>query len=79
MNKVTMYTTPYCVYCKMAKVFFEQNKVDYEEKDVALDIKARENMIQRSGQMGVPVFEVGGKIVIGFDRPRLAELIGIKK
>ena len=79
MNKVTMYTTPHCVYCKMAKVFFQQNSVDYEEKDVASDLKARENMIQRSGQMGVPVFEVGGKIIIGFDRPKLAELIGIRK
>ncbi len=63
----------------MAKAFFQQNSVDYEEKDVARDLKARENMIQRSGQMGVPVFEVGGKIVIGFDRPKLSELIGIKK
>ncbi len=79
MNKVTMYTTPSCVYCKMAKAFFQQNSVDYEEKDVASDLKARENMIQRSGQMGVPVFEVGGKVVVGFDRPKLIELIGIKK
>lgn len=75
--KVIIYTTPYCVYCKMAKEFFKKNNVQYEEKDVAVDLKAREDMLQKSGQMGVPVIEANGKIIIGFDAARLREALGI--
>lgn len=78
MPKVVIYTTPYCVYCRMAKEMFQKNSVAYEEKDVAVDLKAREDMIQKSGQMGVPVIEVEGKIIIGFDQPRLKEALGIQ-
>ncbi len=76
MSKVTIYTTPSCVYCKMAKDFFSKNSVEYEEKNVATDVVARDLMIQKSGQMGVPVIEVDGKIIIGFDQPRLKEALG---
>ena len=76
MSKVTIYTTPSCVYCKMAKDFFSKNSVEYEEKNVATDVVARDLMIQKSGQMGVPVIEVYGKIIIGFDQPRLKEALG---
>ncbi|MGC9603497.1 MAG: glutaredoxin domain-containing protein [Minisyncoccia bacterium] len=75
MSKVTIYTTPSCVFCKMAKAFFEANKIGYSEKDVAVDIPARQAMIEKSGQMGVPVIDVNGSIVIGFDKERLAELL----
>lgn len=77
MSKVTIYTTPSCVYCKMAKAFFKENTIAYEEKDVAADAKVREEMIAKSGQMGVPVIEIDGKIIIGFDQPRLKEALGI--
>lgn len=77
MAKVTIYTTPYCVYCRMSKEFFKKHDIAYEEKDVASDLEARERMIQKSGQMGVPVIEVDGKIIIGFDQPRLKEALGI--
>lgn len=72
-----MFTTPYCAYCKMAKVFFEKHHVAYTEKDVAADAVARGEMIKKSGQFGVPVFEVNGKIIIGFDQARLKESLGI--
>jgi len=78
MPKVIIYTTPYCVYCKMAKEMFRQNNIAYDEKDVAVDLQAREHMIQKSGQMGVPVIEVDDKIIIGFDQPRLKEALGIQ-
>jgi len=78
MPKVTIYTTPYCVYCRMSKEFFKQHNVAYEEKDVAADLQAREDMIQRSGQMGVPVIEVDGKLIIGFDQPRLKEALDMQ-
>ena len=76
MSKITIYTTPYCVYCKMAKEFFKKNDVAYEEKDVIADEQARNDMITKSGQLGVPVIEIDGKIVIGFDQGRLKELLG---
>ena len=76
MPKVTIYTTPSCVYCKLTKEFLQNNNVGYEEKNVATDSAARDLMIQKSGQMGVPVIEVDGKIIIGFDQPRLKEALG---
>lgn len=78
MKKVGIYTTPVCVYCKKAKDFFAQNKVTYEEYNVIIDEKRRDEMIKRSGQMGVPVIDVDGKLVIGFDERRLRELLTIK-
>ena len=77
MAQVTIFTTPTCVYCKMAKDFFKKNNVEYSEKNVAVDIPARDEMIQKSGQFGVPVIEVNGKIIIGFDQSRLKESLGI--
>lgn len=78
MANVKIYTTPSCVYCKMTKEFFQKNSVQYEEKNVATDAQARDEMIAKSGQMGVPVVEVDGKIIIGFDQPRLKEALGIQ-
>ncbi|MEK7212624.1 MAG: glutaredoxin domain-containing protein [Patescibacteria group bacterium] len=77
-KKVIIYTTPSCVYCNMAKAFFKQNDIAYEEKDVAVDQAAVEEMIKKSGQLGVPVIDVDGEIVIGFDKPRLTQLLKSK-
>ncbi|MBI2056165.1 MAG: glutathione S-transferase N-terminal domain-containing protein [Candidatus Sungbacteria bacterium] len=78
MAKVTIYTTPTCVYCKMTKVFFKENNVQYEEKDVSADRAAADEMIKKSGQMGVPVIDVDGQILIGFDKEGLSRLLNIK-
>ncbi|MFH1192927.1 MAG: glutaredoxin family protein [Candidatus Jorgensenbacteria bacterium] len=78
MPKVTIYSTPSCVYCKMAKAFFDQHKVAYEERDVVADMKAREEMIAKSGQLGVPVIDVGGAMVVGFDKGKLKELLKLQ-
>ena len=78
MLKVKIYTTPSCVYCRMAKEFFKEHKIEYEEKDVAADAAAREEMFSKSGQMGVPVIDIDGKFIVGFDEPRLREVLGIK-
>lgn len=77
MNKVIIYTTPSCVYCKAAKAFFAENKVEWEEKDVAKDAAARDEMVKKSGMMAVPVIDVNGEIMVGFDKPRLSQLLGI--
>lgn len=78
MKKVIIYTTPSCVFCKMAKKFFDIHKIPYEEKNVLTDLSAREDMIKKSNQMGVPVIDVEGEIVVGFDPDTLSKLLDIK-
>ncbi len=78
MNKVIIYTTPLCPFCEMAKEFFQEKKVTYQEKDVFSDSEARAEMVKKSNQLGVPVIEINGEIVIGFDRPRLEKLLKLR-
>ncbi len=78
MSQVIMYTTPTCVYCKMAKEFFKKNNVAYEEHNVAEDDKAREEMVKKSRQLGVPVIDVNGEIFVGFDQRGLKRALGIQ-
>ena len=78
MSKVTIYTTPTCVYCKMTKEFFKEHNVAYQEKDVSTDQAAVEEMVKKSGQMGVPVIDVDGKILVGFDKEGLSQLLHIQ-
>lgn len=78
MQKITIYTTPTCVYCKMTKAFFKEHNVQYDEKDVSQDATARDEMIHKSHQMSVPVIDIDGKLVVGFDKEKLAELMGVK-
>ncbi len=78
MAKVTIYTTPTCVYCKMTKAFFKENNVQYEEKDVSTDRAAADEMIKKSNQMGVPVIDIDGQILVGFDKEGLSRLLNIK-
>ena len=76
-KQVTIYSTPWCVYCKMAKKFFADNKIAFVEHDVAQDEQARDEMIKKTGQMGVPVIDVDGQIVTGFDQQELKKLLEI--
>ena len=76
-KKVLIYSTPWCSYCKMAKKYFQDNKVTFEEYDVASNTQSREEMIQKTGQMGVPVIDIDGEITIGFDQARLKQLLGL--
>ncbi len=79
MAKVIMYTTPTCVYCKMAKEFFKAHDVAYDEHDVAQDAAAQKEMFDKSHQMGVPVIDVNGEIIVGFDKGTLKKALGIKE
>lgn len=76
---VTIYTTPTCGYCKAAKEFFQENSIEYSEIDVAADQGKAREMIEKSGQMGVPVIMIGEEgaqdIVVGFDKNKLSELL----
>lgn len=77
MKEVTIYTTPTCGYCKMAKEFFTENNVQYKDYNVGTDLEKRKEMIERSGQMGVPVIFVGDEMTVGFDKAKLSSLLGL--
>lgn len=77
-KNVTIYSTPTCHFCEMSKEFFKENGVNYTEYNVASDLEKRQEMIQKSGQMGVPVIFVGDELVVGFDKDKLSELLGVK-
>jgi len=76
-KKVTIYSTPTCHFCQMAKEFFKEKGVSYTDYNVAQDLEKRQEMIQKSGQMGVPVIFVGNDMVIGFDKERLVSALGL--
>ncbi len=73
---IKIYTTPSCVYCKMAKEYFKANSLEYSEVNVVTDDAAREEMIKKSGQMGVPVIDIDGKIFIGFNKNEISKAVG---
>lgn len=77
MKKVTIYSTPTCHFCSMAKEYFKANNVSYEEIDVASNAEKRKEMVDKSGQLGVPVIDINGEIVIGFNKTKLARLLDI--
>ena len=77
MKKVIVYSTPACPYCVMVKNFLKQNNVEFEEIDVAADRAKAEEMVKKSGQRSVPVTDIGGEIVVGYDTERLRKLLGI--
>jgi len=83
MTKVKIYSTPTCPYCKIAKEYLKNNKVDFEDIDVSTDHEKAHVMIEKSGQMGVPVIivEKDGKeeIMVGFDQAALAKIIETNK
>lgn len=75
-KEVIIYSTPTCPYCKMAKQFFTDNNVTFSDFDVSNDMAKQQEMISKSGQLAVPVIDVGGEIVVGFNEPKLRELLG---
>ena len=78
MPNVTIYSTPTCVYCNMAKSFFKANNVAFTEHNVASDLEARKAMIDKTGQMGVPVIDLGSEVVIGFNEEKIKSVLKIK-
>jgi len=79
MKKVKIYSTATCMYCKMAKDFFAQNNVPFEDYNVGTDIEKRKEMLDLTGQMGVPVITIEGESepIIGFDKPRIMHALGM--
>lgn len=78
MKKVQIYTSPTCHYCHLAKDFFAGNAIPFEEFDVMADVEKRQEMIEKSGQMGVPVIVVDEtEVIVGFDEKHLKALLGV--
>ena len=73
---VTVYSTPSCPYCVMAKKYFQVNNVLFTEHDVSRDHAAAQEMIAKSGQMGVPVIDIRGTILVGYQPEAFSELLG---
>ncbi len=76
--RVIVFSTPTCSFCNSAKLYFRQKGIKFSDVDVSRDAAAARDMVRRSGQQGVPVIDIGGKIVVGFDRPKINQLLGIK-
>jgi len=76
--EVKVYSTQTCPYCFIAKDFLKDHKVDFEDIDVGKDHKAGQEMIKKSGQMGVPVIEIGKEIIIGFDQDAIKKALKLK-
>jgi glutaredoxin 3 len=75
---ITIYSTPTCVYCKTLKAYLTSKNIGYTEIDVSENEKELEKMVAISGQMGVPVVDIEGNVVIGFDKERIDEILKIK-
>ncbi len=77
MPKVKIYSTPTCVYCVTLKRFLEENNIDFQEVDVSEDREAADEMIKKTGQMGVPVVEIDDEVIVGFDREKISKLLNL--
>ncbi len=77
MSQVTIYSTPTCHFCHAAKEFFAENNIAFTEHDVASDMEKRSEMIDMTGQMGVPVIRIDDDVVVGFDEGKVRELLKI--
>lgn len=78
-QQVIVYSTEYCPWCHRAKEFLVSNRISFKEIDVGANEKAAREMIKKSGQRGVPVIEIGKKIIVGFDEPAIRQALGLKK
>ncbi len=77
--RVIVFSTPTCTYCNAAKRYFREHNVKFRDVDVSKDPTAARDMVRRSGQQGVPQIDIGGRIIVGFDRPKINQLLGLKE
>lgn len=79
MPAVTIYSTPTCPFCHQAKEFFAAQGIEFTDYNVAENDEKREEMVEKTGQFGVPVIEIGSEVIIGFDKERIVELLQTMK
>ncbi len=78
MPKVRVFSTPFCPYCLTLKEFLKEREIDFEDIDVTENEIALDEMVKKSGQTAVPVIEIGGQVVVGFERDEISKLLGIE-
>jgi glutaredoxin-like YruB-family protein len=76
-RRVVVYSTPTCSWCNTLKAYLRQNNISFTDIDVSRDQKAADELVKRSGQMGVPQTDINGEIIVGFDKPRISRLLGL--
>ena len=76
---VKVFSTPTCPWCVKVKEFLKQHKIPYDDLNVAENAEARDEMVEKSGQMGVPVTMIGDQIIVGFDKEALMNALGVKE
>lgn len=76
-KKVKIYSTPTCPFCMMTKKFLKENNIDFEDIDVSTDQAKAQEMVQKSGQMAVPVIDIDGEIIVGFDKEKIRKALGL--
>jgi glutaredoxin 3 len=76
--RVVVFTSPTCSFCRAAKGYFRQRNIRFKEVDVSRDASAAREMVRRTGQQGVPVIYIGSRFVVGFDRPKIDRLLGLR-
>jgi len=76
-RKVTIYSTPSCPFCMMTKRFMKENNIDFEDIDVSTDQAKAQEMVQKAGQMAVPVIDIDGEIIVGFDKEKIRKALGL--
>jgi len=78
-QKVIVFSTPTCSHCNSAKRYLRENKIKFRDVDVSRDQRAAKDMVRRTGQMGVPVILINNRPIIGFDRAKINQMLGIKR
>ncbi len=76
-HDITIYSTPTCSWCQAAKDYLHQREIEFEDVDVSADMGRAMEMVEKSGQQGVPVIDIDGEIIVGFDRPRIDSLLNL--
>jgi len=78
-KNVVIYSTPTCHFCQMTKEFLKENNIEFTDYDVSTDLEKRQEMVEKSGQMGVPVIFIGDEMMVGFNRDKMVELLGVEE
>lgn len=77
-SRVIVFSTPTCHYCTLAKKYLRRHGINFREVDISRNPSAARDIKRRTGQMGVPVLEIGGKMIVGFDKPKINRLLDIR-
>jgi glutaredoxin 3 len=79
VHRVLVFTTPSCPWCRRAKAYLRERRVPFREVDVSQDAAAARDLVRRTGQMGVPVIQIDGRPIVGFDRPQIDRTLGFRR